>query len=107
MTTNSQRNRSNKNNNNNNIVNTSTNNSGSSEKNQTNPSFGVSNEMVMGVIDKYQVIYCISHLAIIINEKKYFRNYKVILIFFINKYQLLTVRLKGKKGKNMGLNLFY
>jgi len=49
MTTNSQRNRSNKNNNNNNIVNTSTNNSGSSEKNQTNPSFGVSNEMVMGV----------------------------------------------------------
>jgi len=52
MTTNSQRNRSNNNNNNNNnnnVANTSTNNIGSNEQNQTNPPFGVSNEMTIGV----------------------------------------------------------
>ena len=47
MTTNSQRNHSN-NNNNNNVADTSTNNNGSNEKNQTNPSSEVNNEMVMG-----------------------------------------------------------
>jgi len=50
MTTNSQRNDSNNNNNknNNNARHTSTNNNGNNEQNQTNPSFGVNNEIVIG-----------------------------------------------------------